>query len=129
MHLLNRLLISMALLCLLGCKAGKTYLSGVVFADSLAYVDGHLYSGELWSDDTVSYCLMAEEGRIVSLTMFHDNGMVALKMPSTDSLICYDVTGTVIPFDSFVARYEAVADEVSQLTRRIMVGKEEEVRP
>ena len=123
MHLLKQLLAYVAVLCLISCKAGKTRISDVVFTDSLAYVDGSPYSGELWSDDTTSYCLKAEEGRVVSLTMYHDNGQVALSMPSTDSLSYYDMKGESIPFDTFMVRYKTLADQVPLLTRRIMSGK------
>lgn len=126
MHLLEQLLSFVVVLCLFACKPGRTAVSEVVFTDSLAYVDGHLYSGELWSDDTVSYCLVTEEGRVVSLTMYHDNGQVALTMPSADSVSCFDLAGESIPFDSFVARYEALADQVSQLTHRMTSNKMEE---
>ena len=126
MHLLKLLLAFVAVLCLIGCKSEKTYVSQVVFTDSLAYVDGSLYSGELWSDDTTSYCIMAEEGRIVSLTMYHDNGQVALSMPSIDSLECFDQKGASIPFDSFVARYEELADQVPLLIHRMTPANNEE---
>lgn len=119
MHLLKQLLAFVGVLCLFACKAGKTYVGEVEFTDSLAYVDGHPYSGELWSDDTSSYCLMAEEGRVVSLTMYHDNGQVALSMPSSDSLACFDVEGESIPFDTFVVRYKTLGDQVPLLVSRM----------
>ena len=126
MRLLKLLLACVAVLCLISCKADKTRISDVVFTDSLAYVDGSPFSGELWSDDTTSYCLMAEEGRVVSLAMYHDNGQLALSMPSADSLLYYDVNGESIPFDTFVVRYKALAEQVPLLSRRIMPGKSEE---
>lgn len=129
MHLVGKSLAFLAVLCLLACSAGKTRVSEVEFTDSLAYVDGNPYSGELWSDDTASYCLMAKDGNIVSLTMYHDNGQVALSMPSADSLLCFDAKGESIPFDSFVARYEALADQVPQLARRLPGWKNEEEQP
>jgi hypothetical protein len=51
---------------------------------------------------------------------------LALSMPSADSLLYYDVNGESIPFDTFVVRYKALAEQVPLLSRRIMPGKSEE---
>lgn len=125
MHLLKLLVSGLSAAVLLSCGSGKTYEGDVVFRDSLVYVDDHPYNGEFWSEDSSTYCLKAEEGRVVSLTMYHDNGGVALVMTSPDTLLCYDESGTEIPRDSFLSRYSSLAEELTQLTHR-MVGDEEE---
>lgn len=116
MRLLKLLLPLLALTSLFSCNSDTRMLSEVTFSDSLALVGDRPYTGDIITDDH-SCQLRSENGRIISLTLYHSDGTHALELLSPeDTLTCFDEAGTPIPLDSFVARYETLANQLQQLT-------------
>ncbi|MBO4850970.1 MAG: hypothetical protein J5529_08745 [Prevotella sp.] len=119
MHILKLFLPLLSLAFLLSCGSDTCTLSEVTFSDSLAYVSGKPYTGDIMSDDH-SCQLHSEDGRIVSLTLYHADNVRALTLTSPDdTLSCFDEAGNPIPLDSFVACYEPLATQLQQLTALI----------
>ena len=111
-------------LLLLSCGDKKVTVSEVEFVDAKACVDGHPFSGEVWSDDNASWCLTAENGLLTTFTIYHGNGTPAYTMTSVaDTLQAFDETGAPISLDSFAVRYKPLAEEVYTLTERIVGRK------
>ncbi len=121
MHLRNIVTVGLLSLFLLGCGDKKVTMSEVEFVDTKAYVDGHPFSGEVWSDDTARWCLTAENGLLTSFTIYHDNGTPAYTMySSADTLQAFDESGAPMSLDTFALRYKPLAEEFYALTDRIV---------
>ena len=105
-----------ALLLLCGCADEKTTIGQSEFKDKKVYVDGAPFTGEVWSDDGMTYCLEAEDGDIVSLTLYHSNEAKALTLYAKDSLKAYTENGDEISLDSFNAAYKPLAKEIPELS-------------
>ena len=119
MRLLKLLLPLLALTSLFSCSSDTLTLSEVTFSDSLALVGGRPFTGDIITDDH-SCQLRSEDGRIISLTLYHSDGTHALELLSPgDTLTCFDEAGTPIPLDSFVKHYETLATQMQQLTMLI----------
>ena len=77
-------------LMLCGCEESKTTLGQTEFKEKKVYVDGTPFTGKVWSDDSVTFCLEAEDGEIVGFTLSHDNSAESLRpYAHGDSLKAY----------------------------------------
>lgn len=107
-------------LMLCGCNEEKTTLSQAEFKEKKVYVGGTPYTGKVWSDDALTYCLEAEEGEIVGFTLYHANEAEAMRLYSKgDSLKVYSETGDEISLDSFNTAYKPLSTIIPQLAGRI----------
>lgn len=41
------------------------------------YVDGRLYTGELWSNDNRTMCMVVKDGQVETFILYHMNGKIA----------------------------------------------------
>mgnify|MGYP007056203293 CR=1 FL=1 len=98
----------------------KSNISEVVFADGTATVEGKPFTGEIWSDDNKTYCLETDNGVVTAFKIYHSNGTAAYVMASpADTLEAFDETGNSIPLDTFIKRYESLADEMTAVNNKI----------
>jgi len=107
---------------LVGCGKHSVTVSEVEFNDEKVYVDGHPFTGTVWSDDNATWQLTTTEGIPTAVTFYHNGGAVAYSMESsadTTDLRTYDEEGTLIPIDSFVVRYKSLATEIPSLLQLI----------
>lgn len=112
-------------LMLCGCEESKTTLGQTEFKEKKVYVDGTPFTGKVWSDDSVTFCLEAEDGEIVGFTLYHDNSAEALRLYAHgDSLKAYSENGDEISVDSFNTAYKPLATIIPELAERI-TGKSE----
>ncbi len=74
------------LCCLTSCKkenASRTHFPNAVFVTTTmselptVYVDGKLFTGELWSNDDRTMCMEVKDGQVETFTLYHMNGKVA----------------------------------------------------
>ena len=99
-------------LLLVGCVEKKTTISQAEFKDSKVYVDDAPFTGEVWSDDGMTWCLEAEAGEMVGFTLYHSNESKALTLTSPDSLKAFSENGVEISLDSFNNAYKSLAQEI-----------------
>ncbi|MBP5387772.1 MAG: hypothetical protein J6Y97_10365 [Prevotella sp.] len=107
---------------LVGCGKHSVTVSEVEFNDEKVYVDGHPFTGTVWSDDNATWQLTANEGTPTAVTFYHDGGTVAYSMESssdTTDFRTYDEEGTLIPIDTFVEHYKDLASEIPALLQLI----------
>ena len=121
MNKLRFLFGALAALFVMSCgQANKTNVSAVQFSEDKVLVDGKPFTGEVWSDDGVTYRIVAEKGEMVSFTLYHDNGNVAFSQASHgDSAMVCDEQGAPVSIDSFATRYKDLAKEIPELMKRI----------
>ena len=74
------------LCCLASCKkenSSRTHFPNAVFVTTTmnelptVYVDGKLFTGELWSNDDRTMCMEVKDGQVETFTLYHMNGKVA----------------------------------------------------
>lgn len=107
-------------LAFLSCGKNRINVSAVQFSEEKVLVDGKPFTGEIWSDDGATYSLTADQGEVVSFTLYHINGQVALcKASHIDSTLVYDEQGSPITVDTFATRYKELAAELPQLVKQI----------
>ncbi len=112
-------------LMLSGCTEEKTTLGQTEIKEEKIFVGGTPYTGKVWSDDSMTYCLEAEEGEIVGFTLYHANNSEALRLYSDgDSLKAFTEDGIEISVDSFNTAYKSLAKIIPELAGRI-TGKAE----
>lgn len=119
---LGQILLALSVpVALLSCSKEKTStISEVVFADGTATVDGKPFTGEIWSDDNKTYCLETDKGVVTGFKLYHSNGTAAYVMASpADTLEAFDEAGKSIPLDTFIKRYESLADELTAVNNMI----------
>ena len=111
-------------LLLVGCVEKKTTISQAEFKDSKVYVDDAPFTGEVWSDDGMTWCLESEAGEMVGFTLYHSNESKALTLTSPDSLKAFSANGVEISLDSFNNAYKSLAQEIPELAGLIKGSKE-----
>ena len=119
-----RKLITVAVVALLmvGCGKRSVAVSEVEFKDEKMYVDGHLYTGTIWSDDNTTWQMTANDGIPTAVTFYHSNGAAAYIMDSpadTVDMRTFDEAGTLIPVDSLAERYQDLASQIPMLLKLI----------
>ena len=120
MNLRNLIYCFLLIMALAGCTGKKAInVDEVEFRDSLVYLNGSPYTGEVWNADSL-WCLTAEDGRMTAFKLFHANGSTAFSMSSpADTLQAFDESGAVMSIDSFAVSYKELADEIPALISRI----------
>ena len=123
--------ITVAALLLMGCGKQSVMVSEVDFNDEKVYVDGHLFTGTVWSDDKSAWQLTANDGIPTAVTFYHSGGGEAYVMASpadTVDIRTFDEEGNLIPVDTFAERYKDVAAQIPALLKRIK-GTDNSTRP
>lgn len=119
-----------AIALITSCKLGKkTHISSLEFRNNQRYVyqNGEAFTGDAWSSDEKSVCMHAESGVVTEMTMFYEDGKIAVKGSingANESLKCYDKKGNVITEDQqkkmypdFYQRMRALSHEINEIDR------------
>ena len=94
----------------------KMHLTDVEWQQSMVQANGSPVTGELWSDDDLTWCMTLEEGIPKAFRLYHDNGKEAFVMNSpADTLQAFDENGQVISIDSFAIAYKQLAQQIPEL--------------
>lgn len=97
------------ILCLSNACTSKIHTNEVTFKKDIAYYNDKPFSGEIWTDDDKSGFFVTKDGKLKSLTFFHENGNTAINMTVKDSgapvTQIYDEDGNTMDFVSFQQKY------------------------
>lgn len=121
MRAVTRLVSGIAFVVLLSCVAcsGRRELSELEFNGESHYVyhNGKVFSGEAWSSDGRTLCVICSNGVIESVVAYHDNGKKAIE---THTLLgegtFYDCSGNTIEPEVFIERYPALAEQIAAMS-------------
>ena len=99
-----------AFLCLIttaGTK--KIHAEDIGFHNDTVYYDGQPFTGEIWTSDNTTGCIVTEKGIMKSLTFYHSKDKRAIVMTLNGRGMpksqCYDEYGNAIDIISFERRY------------------------
>ena len=119
-----------AIALITSCKLGKkTHISSLEFRNnqSFVYQNGEAFTGDAWSSDEKTVCMHAESGVVTGITMYYEDGKVAVK-GSIDgvkkSIQSYDKNGNVITekqmekmYPDFYQKVKAMSHEINEIDR------------
>ena len=99
-----------AFLCLITTACTKKiHIKDIGFHSDTVYYEGHPFTGEIWTSDDTTGCVVTEEGIMKSLTFYHSKGKHAIVMTlngrGMPKSLCYDEYGNAIDIISFERRY------------------------
>lgn len=78
---------------------------------------GEDFSGDAWSSDGKTLCLKCENGKIISLTAYHENGEKAIESKNLfEGGQCYDERGGHMTMDAFIKRYPVLMERIAAAT-------------
>ena len=107
-------------LLLVNCADKTAKESDVTYSDAQVFLHDKPYTGEVWSEDGVTWCMTATDGTPTSFTLYHTNGTAAFVMQSpADTLQAFDDQGTPIAIDSFAIHYKELAGQIPALLARL----------
>lgn len=121
---LKKFLFVMIIVLLYSCK-GKVKTTDVRFGgnngEEVYYRDSH-YTGQIWSKDGKSFVFDVSDGRVIKLTIFHDNGQPA--EISKDSLghykeKYYDINGYEMTYEECYSKYPDIRAKSNQMVEEI----------
>ena len=100
-----------AFLCLIATACTKKiHAEDIVFHNDTVYYEGQLFTGEIWTSDNTTGCIVTEKGIMKSLTFYHSKDKHAVVMTLNDGIVsksqCYDEQGDSIDIISFGVRYK-----------------------
>lgn len=101
--------ISLFCLSLMACTK-KIHIKDIGFHSDTVYYEGHPFTGEIWTSDDTTSCVVTEEGVMKSLTFYHSKDKHAVVMTLNDGIVSksqyYDEQGDSIDIISFEVRYK-----------------------
>ena len=100
-----------AFLCLIATACTKKiHIKDISFHSDTVYYEGYPFTGEIWTSDDTTSCVVTEEGVMKSLTFYHSKDKHAVVMTLNDGIVsksqCYDEQGDSIDIISFEERYK-----------------------
>ena len=100
-----------AFLCLIATACTKKiHAEDIGFHSDTVYYEGHPFTGEIWTSDDTTGCIVTEGGVMKSLTFYHSKDKHAVVMTLNDGIVsksqCYDEQGDSIDIISFEVRYK-----------------------
>lgn len=97
-------------------KANVLKLSEALIDGDLVYdASEKIFSGEIWSDDMKTFCMVVKNGVISDVKTFHENGQLAILNHTADGNdlhTYYDENGKEMTEDAFNAKYQSVWDRM-----------------
>ena len=99
-----------AFLCLIATACTKKiHAEDIVFHNDTVYYEGQPFTGEIWTSDNTTGCIVTEKGIMKSLTFYHSKGKHAIVMTLNGRGMpksqCYEEYGDAIDIISFERRY------------------------
>lgn len=100
-----------AFLCLITTACTKKiHAEDIGFHNDTVYYEGQPFTGEIWTSDNTTGCIVTEKGIMKSLTFYHSKDKHAVVMTLNDGIVsksqCYDEQGDSIDIISFEVRYQ-----------------------
>lgn len=100
-----------AFLCLIATACTKKiHAEDIGFHNDTVYYEGQPFTGEIWTSDNTTGCIVTEKGVMKSLTYYHSKDKHAVVMTLNDGIVsksqCYDEQGDSIDIISFEERYK-----------------------
>lgn len=100
-----------AFLCLIATACTKKiHAEDIGFHNDTVYYEGQPFTGEIWTSDNTTGCIVTEKGIMKSLTFYHSKDKHAVVMTLNDGIVsksqCYDEQGDSIDIISFEVRYQ-----------------------
>ena len=110
--------ISLFCLSLMACTK-KIHIKDIGFHSDTVYYEGHPFTGEIWTSDDTTGCVVTEEGVMKSLTYYHSKDKHAVVMTLNDGIVsksqCYDEQGDSIDIISFEERYKKLRIKIIRM--------------
>lgn len=107
---------------LCGSCTNKARINQLIFDDNLAnaYINGESFSGEAWSEDGKTICITCEEGKVISVRVFHENGNMAMNGTSlVGESAVYDEDGNSMQLQDFIKGYPQLVIAIQRMVEEL----------
>lgn len=127
MKFISKILISALSICLFACGTSEVKISQLLFNEAItnAYYKGKAFTGSAWSEDGKSISIECVDGKVTHVTVYHDNGEVALQNTQlADAGKSFDEDGNPITMQEFVSKYPDLVKKVKEMADNMYCSPE-----